>query len=54
MIVVNYLRAHPEQIMPILMMLLSIGSSAVYFSQGSVRRGLYWLAATVLTGSVTF
>jgi hypothetical protein len=40
--------------MPALMILLSVGSSAVYFCEGDVRRTLYWAAAAVITASVTF
>ena len=51
---ISFLIQHWERIMPILMMMLSTGSSIVYFVHGDVRKGFYWLAATILTASVTF
>jgi hypothetical protein len=41
-------------LMPIGMILLSAGSSVVYFLDGDIRRTIYWAAAAVLTASVTF
>lgn len=41
-------------IMPALMILLSVGSSAVYLCEGDVRRTIYWAAAAAITASVTF
>lgn len=35
------------------MVALQVACSAAYFSQGDLRRGTYWLAAAVLTVSVT-
>lgn len=40
--------------LPIAMMALSIGASAVYFYHGDIRQGIYWAAATVLNAAVTF
>ena len=34
-------------------MALDTGASLVYFVQGDIRRGIYWIAATVLTLTVT-
>jgi hypothetical protein len=34
-------------------MILSILASVGYFIAGDVRRGIYWLAAAVLTATVT-
>lgn len=41
-------------ILPVSMILLSLGSSVVYLLAGDVRRAIYWLAAAVITASVTF
>lgn len=40
-------------IFPGLLIVLSIGASAVYFRQGDWRRGVYFAAAAVLTLMVT-
>lgn len=39
---------------PYLLMTLDLGASLVYFSQGDTRRGIYWLAALILTATVTY
>lgn len=41
-------------LLPVAMMVLSAGASAVYAFDGDWRRGLYWAAATVITAAVTF
>jgi hypothetical protein len=40
--------------MPLLMILLNVGSSAVYLFNGDYRRTIYWAAAAAITWSVTF
>lgn len=42
-----------DRIFPVLMMALSIAAAGVYFWQKDWRRGVYWLAAAVLTLMVT-
>jgi len=44
----------PEQILPIIMILLSLGSSAGYAVCGDWRRMLYWAFAAGITTTVTF
>lgn len=39
---------------PGIIMLLNVGSAVVYAMNGDVRRTIYWLAALVLTATVTF
>lgn len=39
---------------PMLLMIIDVCASAVCFANGDYRRGIYWIAAAVLTGSVTF
>lgn len=43
-----------EQILPTILITIDILSSIPYFVQGDIRRGIYWLAAAVLTTTVTF
>ena len=43
-----------EQILPLVMIILSLGSSVVYFAGGDIRRGLYWFFAAGITTVVTF
>jgi hypothetical protein len=42
------------QYLPALMIVLDIGAAAVYLMNGDLRRAVYWLAAAVLTASITF
>lgn len=44
----------PEQLLPTIMILLSVGSAIGYLCIGDARRTIYWAAAAVLTASVTF
>jgi len=40
-------------IFPIVLICLDFGASIVYFINGDIRHGVYWLAAAVLTITVT-
>ncbi len=42
------------QILPCVLMAIDIGAGAVYACHGDVRRAIYWVAAAVLTATVTF
>jgi len=42
------------KIFPMLLILLDLGASVVYFSHSDYRRAVYWAAAAILTFSVTF
>ena len=42
------------QILPLILMCIDIGAGIVYACHGDIRRVIYWLAAAVLTASVTF
>lgn len=39
---------------PTLMILISIGTAAVYCAKGDLGRTIYWLAGAALTVAVTF
>lgn len=44
-----------EYVLPIMMIVLSVGAAFVYaWGYQDVRHTMYWLAAAVLTASVTF
>lgn len=43
-----------ESIFPVVMVLLSIGASVVYFFHGDVAKGAYWVSAASITGSTLF
>jgi len=43
-----------SKIFPSVLILLSIGAALIYGSQGDYRRMLYWLAAAVLQGAITY
>jgi hypothetical protein len=40
--------------LPIIMITLSIGAAIVYAYDGDIRHSLYWAAAALITGTVTF
>ena len=42
------------KVFPMILIGLDIGASLVYFAEGDVRRGIYWIAAATLTSCVTF
>lgn len=43
-----------ENIFPIVMVLISLAASAVYFYSGDIPKGVYWIAASTLTTSTMF
>ena len=43
-----------EKIFPIILMILDILAGIVYFCNGDIKKGLYWLFAFGLTYTVTF
>lgn len=43
-----------EQWFPTLLIVLDVGASAVYCAQADWRHAVYWMAAAVLTVTVTF
>ena len=42
------------KIFPCILIILDIAAAIVYARHGDWRRCIYWLAAAVLTGSITF
>ncbi len=42
------------QIFPTILILLDIAAAIVYACHGDWRRVIYWLAAAVITGSITY
>ena len=42
------------KLLPTVMIALSVLASVVYFCSGDIRRGIYWIAASVLMASVTY
>lgn len=43
-----------EKVFPVVLIVLDICSAGVYFYMGDIRRSIYWVAAAVLTLTVTF
>ena len=41
------------KLFPSILILLDIAASLVYFFSGNIRLGIYWVAAAVLTVTVT-
>ena len=48
------MKLHPAQIFPLILITLDLCASAGYAFSGDWRRVVYWLAAAVLTATVTF
>lgn len=42
------------QVLPMLMIVLSVGAAIVYAVQKDARHAIYWTASAVLIASVTF
>jgi hypothetical protein len=43
-----------QQIFPIVLMALDLAAGAVYAGHGDWKKAIYWVAAAVLTATVTF
>jgi len=43
-----------QQIFPTILIALDILASIPYFANGDIKKGIYWIAAAVLTATVTF
>ena len=43
-----------SQVFPLLLILLDVCAAGVYGLDGDFRRVVYWIAAAVLTSSITF
>jgi hypothetical protein len=48
------MKIKPEQILPLLLIIIDVLAAIVCFIQKDARRGIYWLAAAVLNVTVTF
>ena len=48
------LRARKRATCAALLIILDVAAALVYIAEGDVRRVIYWLAAAVLTTTVTF
>lgn len=42
-----------KHIFPVILIILDFSASIVYFVQGDIRLGIYWMAAGILTTSIT-
>ena len=42
------------QILPLVLIIIDIGAGVVYGCEGDVRKCIYWIAAAVLSITVTF
>jgi hypothetical protein len=39
---------------PTVLIVLDVGAAVMWLTHGDLRRGVYWIAAAVITASVTF
>jgi len=42
------------RLFPTILIFLNLCASATYFAHGDIKKGVYWIAAAVLTVTVTF
>lgn len=42
------------KVFPTILIVLNLCASAVYFTHGDWKKGLYWMAASVLSYTVTY
>jgi hypothetical protein len=43
-----------QYIFPVLLMVLDVGAAVMCFSGGDWKKGIYWIAAAILSATVTF
>ena len=48
------MKIKPEQIFPLLLIIIDVLAAIVYFYQKDIRKGIYWIAAAILSVTVTF
>ena len=44
----------PTQILPTVLILIDIGAAVVYGFNGDIQKAIYWIAAAVVSVTVTF
>ena len=48
------MKIKPEQILPLVLIVIDVLAAIVCFAEKGARRGIYWIAAAVLNVTVTF
>lgn len=48
------MKLEPQQILPLVLIIIDIAAAIVCFVQNEPKKGIYWLAAAVLSWTVTF
>jgi hypothetical protein len=43
-----------SRIFPTILLILDLIAAIVYFSNGDIKKGVYWISAAVLTFTVTY
>ncbi len=43
-----------EKIFPLLLIIIDVVAGGVYFANGDIKKGIYWVAAATLSYCVTF
>ena len=44
----------PEQILPLILIIIDLLAAIVCFAQNESKKGVYWIAAAILNWTVTF
>lgn len=48
------MKIKPEQVLPLIMIILDVGAAIVCVKHKDYRKAVYWIAAAVLNAAVTF
>jgi len=52
--IISIIKRNPEKIIPTIYIIMSIASAFIYFRKKDYKHGIYWIAAAVITWSVTY
>ncbi len=48
------MKIEAKHILPLVMIAIDVGAAVVYAAGGDIRKAVYWIAAAVLSVTVTF
>lgn len=48
------MKIKPEQIFPLILIVIDVLAAIVYFYHKDIKKGIYWIAAAILSITVTF
>ena len=48
------MKIKPEQVFPLILIIIDLIAAIVYFYHKDIKKGVYWVAAAILSYTVTF